>query len=61
MASPERVSLRYGDCRAEVLLREGRYALCAAAMDARPFGRLILPCGPSMHPVLFPRVRLCQK
>lgn len=24
MASPERVSLRYGDCRAEVLLRGGQ-------------------------------------
>ena len=56
MASPERVSLRYGEC----YCAEGRYALCAAAMDVRPFGRLILPCGPSMHRYFFPCAALSK-
>ena len=61
MASPERVSLRYGGTAAlKCYCAEDRYALCAAAMDVRPFGRLILPVWPQHAPVLFPCAALSK-
>ena len=54
MASPERVSLRYGDCRAEVLLRGGQICSLRGSDGREAIWQADPAVWPQHAPVLFP-------